>query len=385
MSKKIIDRRAFMKRCGMALVGLGLTRSAFASDPNAGSVVQTGFELRKNLELLDPSAPDTLPQARWDAVARSAHDARKACLSVRDRNDKFCLTAFVVRLGGRYYLATANHGLGRYDDLETFSFVAENNRVVALCRDEEGLKRRRSLEQSEMKIRKADTIVIVGDNRLYLGESEGDLTVFELPEGGIPGVYSLDRNAIYYTPVDSKVRLLGMWSGENVVEPRDCVLKEIDHRNNNDLKVLRLVTENNGLFVRGDSGAPLVLADGSVVGMCIQLYRPGSDKQSSRQGIAASIDAIFNAVAKNFNYGYLGASLADEDDLTVANVAPGSPAYRSGIRKGDEIVALDGVAVLNLRQFQRYIAKLGPRKMVVSFKRGGAINRVAVDLIPVPA
>ena len=77
--------------------------------------------------------------------------------------------------------------------------------------------------------------------------------------------------------------------------------------------------------------------------------------------------------------------MREQEGVGVDWVGEGSPAARAGLRKGDTIVKVNGVAVSSPAQLQREIWNTGVgKRMVVDFVRGGRARQRTVDTIPMP-
>jgi S1-C subfamily serine protease len=78
---------------------------------------------------------------------------------------------------------------------------------------------------------------------------------------------------------------------------------------------------------------------------------------------------------------WLGANLrALDDKLVVLRVAPEGPADRAGLRKGDELIAIDGVPMHALADFYRTLWGRGEAGVTVmlSVTRHGLQRDIAV-------
>lgn len=104
----------------------------------------------------------------------------------------------------------------------------------------------------------------------------------------------------------------------------------------------------------GNSGGPLLDADGKVVGVVDQIATDGSADQSSGVGFAVP-SSLVSAELEQLEAGeqvghpYLGVATASSTEgaagAMVAEVVQGSPAAEAGLRQGDLITELDGEAI----------------------------------------
>lgn len=131
----------------------------------------------------------------------------------------------------------------------------------------------------------------------------------------------------------------------------------------------------------GNSGGPLIDADGRVVGINTAIYSLSGGNQGI--GFAIPINkAVSAADALSRPRGYLGAKLADVDqekaqrlyDFTggayIAEVEDDTPAAKSGLKKGDVILSMDGKKVESSDDLRKRLASRPPgSKIRISFFR----------------
>ena len=140
----------------------------------------------------------------------------------------------------------------------------------------------------------------------------------------------------------------------------------------------------------GNSGGPVLDANGRVVGIVDQIATDGSARQSSGVGFAVPIDLVKSAVATlesggKVQHPYLGVatgdSLSGTAGATVSHVTGGGPAASGGLRAGDLITAFDGKAIADSSALVAAIAAHKPGDAVkVTVKRGSTTRSLTVML-----
>jgi 2-alkenal reductase len=168
-------------------------------------------------------------------------------------------------------------------------------------------------------------------------------------------------------------------------------------------------------ITHGSSGGPLFDARGRVIGINAQIRSQSGNGNDSGVGFAIPIDAAKRSIAQliakgRVTYAYVG---IDTDNLTpsiaralhykvdhgalVADVKPGSPGDKAGLRGGnsdrnvlgqdlvsggDVIVAIDGMAVRSADDVVRIVSsRLEPKEVAVfTVVRGGQTKKLAVTL-----
>lgn len=146
---------------------------------------------------------------------------------------------------------------------------------------------------------------------------------------------------------------------------------------------------------RGNSGGPLFNQKGEVIGINTAIYSPSGGNVGIAFAIPANLakrivaDLIDDGVVER---GYLGVGLrpltreiAESLDIgiaegaLVADVTPGGPAYRAGIRRGDVILGWGKTKIKTPRTLSRIVADTKPgTKATVRFWRRGRTREVTV-------
>jgi serine protease Do len=140
---------------------------------------------------------------------------------------------------------------------------------------------------------------------------------------------------------------------------------------------------------RGNSGGPTFDAQGRVIGVNSMIFSPSGGSVGIGFAIPAYIaaDVTQRLIATGkIERGYIGATIqtvttemaeslgmAKREGALVAEVTPGAPADRAGLRGGDIVVSVNGQAVDNASQFTRRVAATTPgQSLTLSVLRDGA-------------
>jgi putative serine protease PepD len=143
----------------------------------------------------------------------------------------------------------------------------------------------------------------------------------------------------------------------------------------------------------GNSGGPILDANGDVVGIADQIATGASGAdQSSGVGFAVPIDLVKSALKTletggTVEHAYIGIATADgATGAKVASVASGGPAAAAGLRAGDVITRLGDATVSDSSGLVAAIATHRPGDRVdVTVRRGAQTLHLAVTLGTQPA
>jgi S1-C subfamily serine protease len=136
-----------------------------------------------------------------------------------------------------------------------------------------------------------------------------------------------------------------------------AVQREIQSPNN---FTIDEVIQTDAAINSGNSGGPLLNAEGRVIGVNTQIATAGSEGNVGI-GFAVPVNTVKQVVAELLDSGrvdhaYLGITMADLNEevarlfnlpaegVLIASVRPGSPAERAGLRGGDTNVVVDGTS-----------------------------------------
>lgn len=148
----------------------------------------------------------------------------------------------------------------------------------------------------------------------------------------------------------------------------------------------------------GNSGGPLINAQGEVVGITTAI-----SVQAANIGFAVPIDQVINVLPQlresgRVSRGFIGVTLTNvTGDLAAAlslgkargaliqDVPPGTPAERAGLRPYDVVTAIDGRAVTTDDELIRAVASRVPGTLTdLEVLRDGSVRRISLKLTERP-
>jgi serine protease Do len=153
---------------------------------------------------------------------------------------------------------------------------------------------------------------------------------------------------------------------------------------------------------QGNSGGPTFNLAGEVVGVNTAIYSPSGGNVGIAFAIpASSAQPVIEALQRDGSVtrGYLGVAaqpLTEElarsmglrlrQGALVAQVTPGSPAARAGIRPGDIITSVNNHDIADARALARVVGAVRPgTQTAIEFQRGGQERTARIELSAQPA
>ena len=161
------------------------------------------------------------------------------------------------------------------------------------------------------------------------------------------------------------------------------------------------VLQTDAALNPGNSGGPLVNTRGEVIGVNTAIIRPAQGICFAIASNTARWVAAWLIKDGRIRRSYIGLGgqsvplirkvaryhhLAQETGVLVASLEAESPAARAGLREGDIVVALDGVATPAVDSLHKLLTgdRIGERA-IVTFLRGVELRRHAIIPLEMPA
>jgi putative serine protease PepD len=141
----------------------------------------------------------------------------------------------------------------------------------------------------------------------------------------------------------------------------------------------------------GNSGGPVLGADGKVIGIADQIATNGSTESNTGVGFAVPIDLVKSELeqliaGESVSHAYLGVSTATAGDTTTAGalaaeVASDGPAADAGLRSGDIVTAMGSTRIRDGNDLVAAIAAHEPGdEVTLTVHRGSDTLELAVTL-----
>jgi serine protease Do len=147
----------------------------------------------------------------------------------------------------------------------------------------------------------------------------------------------------------------------------------------------------------GNSGGALVDLDGKLIGIPTAILSRSGGYMGVGFAIPSSMaEPIMKSLVEHgrVDRGFLGVTIQDldaelakalglktVDGVLIADVSPGGPAAKAGLKRGDVVVSIDGKAVQTTGQLRNLIAAAGVGKVVkMEVLRGGSRETVSAKL-----
>lgn len=228
----------------------------------------------------------------------------------------------------------------------TGMFVTSDGEILTNAHVVEGAAAVRVRLAGETEPRRATVLASDRGNDLALLRIEGD---------GYPAVTFADPDSIR---IGDEVVAIGFaldLDGEPTVTRG--IVSALDRTISTASGVLNALIQTDAAISSGNSGGPLVNANGEVVGVNTAVARGSATTAASNISFAISsgeavrvLDSLrAHAGGTPRDEGYLGVGLADRTDggrgAVITEVVPDTPASRAGMRSGDVVLAVDGAVI----------------------------------------
>lgn len=225
-------------------------------------------------------------------------------------------------------------------------------------------------------INKADDIRVTLHNgktvkaKVIGGDPESDIGVIKIPGQGYDALSFASQKSIQDGDI---VLAIGnpYGIGQTVTQG---IISEAG-RANTGITVFGNMIQTDAAINPGNSGGALVNLNGNLVGINTAIL----SRSGGYQGIAFAIPSyrvkrLVNLILKHGDVprGYLGVTLAQginkkigaKEAVLIRNVVKGSPAYKAGLRPGDQILAVNGKKVGNTQEVLNLIGTMLPSDSV---------------------
>jgi S1-C subfamily serine protease len=137
-------------------------------------------------------------------------------------------------------------------------------------------------------------------------------------------------------------------------------------------------------------GAGLLGPDGKLLGIGSLILQQGEEGRRLDLNMVVPVHRLSPIMDDMLSYGrvnrparpWLGLyATEDEEGVAIASLAPGGPAENSGVRSGDRVLAVEGVAVTDLAEMWRAVWGAGDAGATVRLKLGRARGSRDVSVV----
>lgn len=135
----------------------------------------------------------------------------------------------------------------------------------------------------------------------------------------------------------------------------------------------------------GNSGGPLINIRGELIGINVAVY---NQEEGKGTGFAIPVKQISSALSDFFTLEWtaklwLGARFVGAPyPLTVREVQTNSPAYRAGLRAGQQVVEVNGKAVHSLARFTQLVEASPGHRAAITISENGGRRVLNAELMP---
>jgi serine protease Do len=289
---------------------------------------------------------------------------------------------------------TVQRGTGSGIILDANGYIVTNAHVVELARN---VKVMIPLSEEE----KADKRSILKVHARVVGgqvvgvDHETDLAVIKVQEKGLPYLKLADSDEVSQGQI---VLAFGAPFGmENTMTMG--IVSAVARQLQPESPVVYIQTD--APINPGNSGGPLVNAQGDVVGVNTLILSQSGGSEGIGFAVPSNIVRNVFQQLKSFGQVRRGAigvhaqtintimaralSLSKDWGVIIADVFPGGPAEKAGLRAGDIVHTLDGKPMENGRQFDvnLYGKQIG-KKVTLEYERGGKRSSLQVEVVERP-
>lgn len=184
-----------------------------------------------------------------------------------------------------------------------------------------------------------------------------------------PTLWSFRRGETEYgvkaIPLGGFVKIVGMTPQEDDVEPED-----------EPRAMWRFPVWKRTVVLTAGSVTHFILAAATLWVMFVVVGYPDYEHMDTAQAKVASVSSCVQTEWKLNASGTAQAACTDSD--------PRSPATQAGLRSGDVVTALNGVAVANFSTMRDQVKALGDQDATITYLRDGAEHTAKVHIYAVP-